>query len=219
MSQHISLTNNPTSPPSFVDILEKAIEDYEDRTGENVSIYLGPMRDYQTPDGFRGSIQAQARDLNTQFPRLDFLINRVVTRVILFLCSMLIFMDPVPNIVFFANGVLPDVRIPFIFSDHLVMSGSSPGNPRRATRESRSKSYHAIMGFFNRIETFIVRLDLYTKIPLAPEMTKMVTVIMAEILSGLVLMNKQTRQGRFSKLITLYNHSYLNVHQRHLLRD
>ena len=84
------------------------------------------------------------------------------------------------------------------------MSGFSPGNlnSRRATRESRSKSYHAIMGFFNRVETFIARLDLYTKIPLAPEMTEMVTVIMTEILSGLVLMNKQTRQGRFSKLIT-----------------
>lgn len=59
------------------------------------------------------------------------------------------------------------------------------------------------MGFFNRVESFITRLDLYTKIPLTPEMIEMATLIMTEILSGLVLVNKPTPQGRFGELILL----------------
>lgn len=59
------------------------------------------------------------------------------------------------------------------------------------------------MGFFNRVESFITRLDLYTKIPLTPEMVEIATLIMAEILFGLVLVNKPNTQGRFGELILL----------------
>ena len=59
------------------------------------------------------------------------------------------------------------------------------------------------MSFFNRIESFITRLDLYTKIPPTLEMVEMAKLIMAEILSGLVLVNKLTRQGRFGEFILL----------------
>lgn len=70
-----------------------------------------------------------------------------------------------------------------------------------STARHSSKKHYGIVGFFNLIEGFITRLELYTKIPLTPEMTEMVSEIMAEILSGLVLLNKQTIQGRFSKFI------------------
>jgi hypothetical protein len=57
------------------------------------------------------------------------------------------------------------------------------------------------MDFFKHVESFIKRLELYTKIPPTPGMIKLATEIMVTILSGLVLVNKQIHQGRFSKLI------------------
>lgn len=57
------------------------------------------------------------------------------------------------------------------------------------------------MGLLKRIESFIARLELYIKIPPTPEMINVVTEIMAEILFAFVLVNEQTQQGRFSKLI------------------
>lgn len=82
--QPITSTRDHISPPrplSFVDILDKAKKYYNDRTNEHISDYLSSMEDYQTLDGFHRSIQAQALNLNTQFPRLDFLINSAVTLV------------------------------------------------------------------------------------------------------------------------------------------
>lgn len=65
------------------------------------------------------------------------------------------------------------------------------------------------MGFFNRIESFITRFELYNKISPTPEMVKMVAEVMAEILFGLVLVEKYTHQGRFSKLILPTNSTIL----------
>lgn len=83
--QPITSTRDHISPPprplSFVDILDKAKKKNDDRTNEHISDYLSSMEDYQTLDGFRRLIQAQAQNLNTQFPRLDFLINSAVTLV------------------------------------------------------------------------------------------------------------------------------------------
>lgn len=109
------------------------------------------------------------------------------------------------NIGFFTDGVLPGSLSPltcvfFAFSNLLlVKSGSLPQS--RYARVKVSKSESVIMGFFNRIESFITRLNLYTKIPLNHETIEIVTGIMTETLSGLVLTNQEIHQGRFSKLI------------------
>jgi hypothetical protein len=64
------------------------------------------------------------------------------------------------------------------------------------------------MGFFRRIESFITRIKLYTKIPPNSEMIETVTEVMVEILFGLVVVNKQTNQGRFSKLTLTHEQAH-----------
>jgi hypothetical protein len=46
------------------------------------------------------------------------------------------------------------------------------------------------------IESFLNRLDIYTKVPLTPAMTEIIVKIMVELLSTLALATKQIRQGR-----------------------
>jgi hypothetical protein len=69
-------TSNPIPPSStFVDILKKAIETYEGRTGKTLPTDLSSMRDYHTTDEFRGLIQefqAQAQNVGEPFPKGEF---------------------------------------------------------------------------------------------------------------------------------------------------
>ena len=51
------------------------------------------------------------------------------------------------------------------------------------------------------IESFLNRLDVYTKVPPTPAMTEIIVKIMVELLSTVALATKQIRQGRPSKFI------------------
>jgi hypothetical protein len=61
-----------------------------------------------------------------------------------------------------------------------------------------SGSYDALMDLFESIESFLARLDVYTKLPLTAVMTDVVIKIMVEVLNTLALATKQVKQGRLS---------------------
>jgi hypothetical protein len=60
-------------------------------------------------------------------------------------------------------------------------------------------SYDALVDLFESIESFVSRLEVYTKIPLTEAMTDIVIKIMVEVLSTLALATKQVNQGRLSE--------------------
>ena len=51
------------------------------------------------------------------------------------------------------------------------------------------------------IESFLNRLDIYTKVPPTPAMTEIILKIMVELLSTLALATNQIRQGRPSEFV------------------
>ena len=51
------------------------------------------------------------------------------------------------------------------------------------------------------IESFLDRLDIYTKVPPTPAMTEIIVKIMVELLSTLAVATNQIRQGRPSESI------------------
>jgi hypothetical protein len=60
-------TGNPIPSPSiFVNILKKALETYESRTGEIISTNLSSTRDCRTSDDFRNLIQEQVREFQAR---------------------------------------------------------------------------------------------------------------------------------------------------------
>src|SRR5579863_4011411 len=60
-------------------------------------------------------------------------------------------------------------------------------------------SYDPLVDLVESIGQFVIRLDIYTRIPLTPTMGEMVVKIMATLLSTLALATKELNQGRPSE--------------------
>ena len=69
-------------------------------------------------------------------------------------------------------------------------------------------SYDALVDLFESIESFLARLDIYTKVPLTAAMTDIVIKIMVETLNTLALATKQVKQGRLRE--SLAGHALLH---------
>jgi hypothetical protein len=73
------------------------------------------------------------------------------------------------------------------------------------------------MDLFESLENFLDRLEIYTKTPPTPAMTKIVVKILVELLQTLALATKQIKQGRLSESVILTNTSPdLHTLQRNL---
>src|SRR5579863_6308319 len=60
-------------------------------------------------------------------------------------------------------------------------------------------SYDPLVDLVESIGLFVIRLDIYTRIPLTPTQGEMVIKIMAALLSTLALATKELNQGRPSE--------------------
>jgi hypothetical protein len=63
-----------------------------------------------------------------------------------------------------------------------------------------STSYDALVDLFESFESFLRRLDIYTKIPSTTAMTEIIVKILIELLSTISLAIQQAKQGRLNKL-------------------
>jgi hypothetical protein len=61
------------------------------------------------------------------------------------------------------------------------------------------KSYDALVDLFESFESFLRRLDIYTKIPSTTAMTEIIVKILIELLSTISLAIKQAKEGRLSE--------------------
>jgi len=62
-------------------------------------------------------------------------------------------------------------------------------------------SYDVLVNIFERIRFFLLRLKIYTDIPLASELTEILGRIMAEVILILALTTKDMTQGQMSEKI------------------
>ena len=62
-----------------------------------------------------------------------------------------------------------------------------------------SASYDALVELFELIESFLRRLDIYTKVQSTTAMTEIVVKILVELLATLALATQQVKQGRLSE--------------------
>jgi hypothetical protein len=60
-------------------------------------------------------------------------------------------------------------------------------------------SHDALVDLIESIGQFVIRLDIYTRIPLTPAMSEMIVKIMAALLSTVALATKELKQGRSSE--------------------
>jgi len=69
----------------------------------------------------------------------------------------------------------------------------------RQSVEDVSASYDALVDLFESIESFLGRLDIYTRIPITTAMTHIITKIMVEVLATLTLAMRQLKKERLSE--------------------
>lgn len=62
-------------------------------------------------------------------------------------------------------------------------------------------SYDALADLLESIEHFLIRLDIYTKVPPTPAMSDIIVKIMVELLSTFALVTKQIKEKRSSEFI------------------
>jgi hypothetical protein len=61
------------------------------------------------------------------------------------------------------------------------------------------KSYDSLVDLFESFESFLRRLEIYTKIPSTTAMTEIIVKILVELLSTISLAIKQAKEGRLSE--------------------
>jgi hypothetical protein len=66
-----------------------------------------------------------------------------------------------------------------------------------------SASYDALVDLFESIESFLGRLEIYTRIPPSAALMDIVAKIIVELFFTLALATKQVKLGRFSEFIVL----------------
>ena len=81
---------------------------------------------------------------------------------------------------------------PSLGMGHSNIYGSQAAKDVRASHEK-------LLDIFGRVEMFFRRLEMYTEVPLATEMTEVIIEIMAEVLSVVGIATKEIKQGRTSE--------------------
>jgi hypothetical protein len=76
--------------------------------------------------------------------------------------------------------------------------GDVNSNISQAAKDVRA-GQEALVDIFERIETFLRRLEIYTSVPPNEEMVDTITTIMVEILGILGIATKEIKQRRSSK--------------------
>jgi hypothetical protein len=61
-------------------------------------------------------------------------------------------------------------------------------------------SQSALIGLFERIENFFIRLGTYVELPPTAEMTDIIVKVMVEVLLILALLTKEIKRGKISEL-------------------
>ena len=71
----------------------------------------------------------------------------------------------------------------------------------KAAGASHDSTLNALAELFKSIETFLRRLETYTKIPSTPKIQEVVVNVMAEVLSVLAVATKEIGQGKTSEFL------------------
>ena len=102
---------------------------------------------------------------------------------------------PPAKAVFAGIAILLSVRFLPWFSR--LVSGDICDHPQAI--KDTDKSYDTLVELFESFESFLRRLDVYTKIPATTAITEVIVKILAELLSTISIAIQQVKQGRLSK--------------------
>jgi hypothetical protein len=88
-----------------------------------------------------------------------------------------------------------------LYGPHFILRSYPPNVQVSQAFKSVVSDLKCAIELLESIESFLNRLDIYTKVPPTPAMTEIIVKIMVELLSTLALATNQIRQGRPSEFV------------------
>ncbi|KAI0000815.1 hypothetical protein BJV74DRAFT_115934 [Russula compacta] len=179
------MATNLSPSPELKSIFEAALSEFENRAGTNLAQhqFIDKLRRCESADSVIDFLQEQAEAFH-KFRGEDGKVMTWLKRTIHVLYTLS------------TSGILGGaIGLPFppanaIFAGIAVLLSAI---------KDVSASYDAIVDLFESFESFLRRLDIYTKIPSTPTMTKIIVKILVELLSTIGLAIQQAKQGRLSE--------------------
>ncbi|KAI9438794.1 hypothetical protein H4582DRAFT_199447 [Lactarius indigo] len=171
------------SSPNFQPIFEKALKEYEKKTGKDLTSHplAAEIKDCSSPDAILTVLQRKANELN-HYRSSDDRLTKWLNPTVNILNALSATLGEG------AGSVFPPTKI--IFSGIGILLAAAKGTV--ANRDMLVK-------LFGRIESFFERLKIYTNIPPSPAVTGELSKIMAEVLSILAIATKGIKEGRTSQ--------------------
>jgi hypothetical protein len=215
------MSTNPS--PELKSLFETALNDFEKRTGTNLVQHeiIDKLVNCESADSIMDVVQQQAqafRKFRGDGGKLLMWLNRtakvlytlstsdVVKEGVSLVCVYSLRWQPPRNLLFLQP--LPPARA--IFAGLAILLGVCvlPEFSREdsfdtcglhQTIKDISKSYDALIDLFESFESFVRRLDIYTKIPSTTVISEIIVKILIEMLSTISLAIQQAKQGRLSE--------------------
>jgi hypothetical protein len=210
-------------PQELKSLFETALNEFEKRTGANLAQHqiINELKNCESADSVIDILQKQAqafRNFRGDDGKLMIWLKRTVKVLYTLSTSSVLggaiglvrvhsswltlaqhgtFFQPFPpvNAIFAGISVLLGVCV----SPGLTREDSSDTFDLHQAIKDISKSYDALVELFESFESFLRRLDIYTKIPITTAMTKIIVKILIELLSTISLAVQQAKQGRLSE--------------------
>ncbi|KAH9993402.1 hypothetical protein BJV77DRAFT_1067265 [Russula vinacea] len=178
------MSTNPS--PELKSLFEAALNEFEKRAGTNLIQHqiIDKLVNCGSADSVIEVLQEQAqafRNFRGDDGKLMTWLKRTVN--VLYTLST-------------SDVLREDISLPFppaktIFAGLAILLGSI---------KDIGTSYDALVDLFESFESFLGRLDIYTKIPSTTAITEIIIKILIELLSTISLAIQQAKQGRLKKL-------------------
>ncbi|KAF8461648.1 hypothetical protein DFH94DRAFT_848349 [Russula ochroleuca] len=174
------------SPPELKSLFETALNEFEKRAGTNLAQHqvISKLVNCESADSVIDVIQEQAqafRNFRGDGGKLTTWLKRTVN--VLYNLSV--------SEMLCEGASLPFPPAKALFAGIAVLLGAI---------KDISSSYDALIDLFESFESFLRRLDIYTKIPSTTAMTEIIVKILIELLSTISVAVQQAKQGRLSEL-------------------
>ncbi|KAH8989880.1 hypothetical protein EDB86DRAFT_1841816 [Lactarius hatsudake] len=168
-------------------LFEAALSEYEKRAGTNLidNELSFKLKSCDSADSILAVIQDQAQAFQTYRGDNGKITRRLkqAVNVLHTVSTSAVFMEGI--------GIVPFPPAKAIFVGIGILL---------AAIKDVSASYDALIELFELIESFLTRLNIYTKVQSTPAMSEIVVKILVELLATLALATQQVKQGRLIKL-------------------
>ncbi|KAH9047945.1 ankyrin repeat-containing domain protein [Lactarius deliciosus] len=180
-----SLQASASSTPNFQPIFEKALQEYNKKTGKDLTSHplAAEIKCCDSPEAILTILEGKANELNESRSSDERLIK---------------WLNPTVNILNALSATLGEGAGSIFPPTKIIFSGIGI---LLVVAKNTATSLGVLIELFDRIQSFFGRLKTYTEVPPTPAVKDVLAKIMAEVLSILAIATRQMKERRSKTFI------------------